>query len=103
MRIRFKKVKHPGCHQDYRIYYDGIHVGNIRAGFHHRAGIDWSARSDVDGVEIMLSGRPGYSRPKLAEDLIATMRALGYQHGVSEGTPFMQTTKDVGWDEKVAS
>ncbi len=101
----FKKVKHAGTHQDYRIYYGEIHIGNIRAGFRYRAGWDWHARTDINGREILLSGKPGYSRAKLAQDLLNAMRAISRNESFLSNcflsdTPFMETTKDVGWDEK---
>ena len=99
-RITFKKVKHEGCHQDYRIYYRGIHIGNVRAGFRHRAGWDWTARTDINGREILLSGKPGHSRVRLAQDLLDCMKALGFSKSKEFSVPFMETTKDVGWDEK---
>ena len=98
--LTFKKVNHPGCHQDYRIIWRGNHVGNIRAGFKKGTPrklrtFEWTARSDVNGAEITVYGVE--SRYVIAIKLLLCMKALGAWEGAVK---IMQTTKDVGWDEK---
>ena len=94
--LAFKKVNHPGCHQDYQIIWTGRHVGNIRAGFKNHAGrtIEWTARSDVGGAEVTVYARQ--QRTIVAMKLVMILEALG---AGTPGSPTMQTTKDVGWDE----
>lgn len=96
MSISFKKVKHAGCHQDYRVICDDTHIGNIRAGFKKKGGrtISWSARTDVNGVKIVLSGRDGQSRMALALSLLRVMKTMG-AFGTTR-VPYMQLTEDVG-------
>jgi len=100
-RVRFKKVKHTGSHQDYRILLNDTHVGNIRAGFKNARGRgrtkNWTARSDVEGVEITVRGAgPRWS---IAQKLIRCLSELGAFRAYPP-PKFMQTTRDVGADEK---
>jgi len=98
--ITFKKVKHDGCHQDYRIYLHKIHVGNIRRGFTTAGGKSdrWTARSDVDGLEITVGGK--FPRMVIAMRLLRTLRAHGFNPlQQSTHVTLMQLTKDVGHED----
>ena len=89
--MHFKKVRHPGCHQDYRIYFAGVHIGNIRKiGKNH-----WSARSDFDGYRVLVRSSQS-SRWRVAQMLGRALVGMGWDR-MNPNTPrLMQQTKDVG-------
>lgn len=98
--LRFTKVNHPGCHQDYRIIWMERHIGNIRAGFKKGQPcklrtFEWTARSDVGGMEITVHAE----QPRF----VVAMKLLMCLQVLDAGLPsrqIMQTTKDVGHDEE---
>lgn len=101
--LRYRKVKHRGCHQDYRIYLGGQHVGNIRRGFGGKNGRarSWIARSDIHESKISLAAEN--PRDQVATRLVDCLTALGHAIGSSrralalrDDHNFMTLTRDVG-------